>query len=140
MFSQNLLPMLNGADRTTGLIDSLKRRVIRAIQVHLWGMDIAPSARIAPSALIDRTWPRGVHIGAGCVIDEEVVVLTHDMTRGLYLDTYIGEGCHLGARAIIMPGLKVGHGSIVAPGAVVVRDVPPGSYAVGNPAETRPRD
>lgn len=134
------MPKLAIAERVeTPLLDALKRAVIRTIQTRLWGMDIHPSARIAPSALIDRTWPRGVHIAAGCVIEEEVVVLTHDMTRGIYLDTRIGERCRLGPRAIIMPGVTVGADSIVAPGAVVVRDVPPGSLAIGNPADIRDR-
>ena len=110
------------------------------IQVKLWGMDIHPTARIAASALFDRTWPRGVHIGEGCVIDEEAVVLTHDMTRGIYMDTRIGAHSRLGARAIVMPGVTVGENSIIAPGAVVIRDLPPRSYAQGNPAAARPRD
>lgn len=122
------------------MIDALRRAVIRLIQVKVWGMDIHPTARIAPTALIDRTWPRGVHIAEGCVIDEEAVVLTHDMTRGVYMDTRIGARCRLGARAIIMPGVTVGEDSIVAPGAVVVRDIPPRSIAIGNPASTRERD
>jgi acetyltransferase-like isoleucine patch superfamily enzyme len=122
------------------VIDSLRRAVIRLIQVKVWGMDIHPSARIAPSALIDRTWPRGIHIAEGCVIDEEAVVLTHDMTRGIYLDTRLEAGCLLGARAIIMPGVTVGQDSIIAPGAVVIRDVPPRSIATGNPASVRDRN
>ena len=121
------------------MIDAIRRRIIRAIQVHVWGMDIHPSARIAATALIDRTWPRGIHIAAGCVIEEEVVILTHDMARGIYLDTRIGENCYLGPRAIVMPGVAVGEGTVVAPGAVVVRDVPPNSFAIGNPAEVRER-
>lgn len=121
------------------MIDALRRAVIRLIQVKVWGMDIHPTARIAPTALIDRTWPRGVHIAEGCVIDEEAVVLTHDMTRGVYMDTRIGARCRLGARAIIMPGVTVGEDSIVAPGAVVIRDIPPGSIAIGNPASVRER-
>jgi acetyltransferase-like isoleucine patch superfamily enzyme len=120
------------------LIDTLRRGFQRLIQTRLWGMDIHPSARIAATALIDRTWPRGIHIEAGCVVDEEAVILTHDMTRGIYLDTRIGERSRLGARVIIMPGVTVGAGSVVAPGAVVIRDVPPGSYVLGNPAEARP--
>lgn len=119
------------------MIDGLKRRIIRLVQIHVWGMDIHPSARIAPTALIDRTWPRGIHIAAGSVIEEEAVVLTHDMTRGIYLDTRIGEGCVLGPRSIVMPGVEVGDRAVVAPGAVVVRDVPPGAYVVGNPAQVQ---
>jgi acetyltransferase-like isoleucine patch superfamily enzyme len=97
-------------------------------------MDIHPTARIAHTALIDRTWPKGIHIGAGCVIAEEVVVLTHDLTRGLYLDTYIEDGAYLGPRAIILPGVRVGAGSIIQAGSVVIKDVPAGAQVLGNPA------
>lgn len=117
------------------MIEFLKARFKRWLQTVVWGMDIHPSARIANSALIDRTWPRGIHIAAGCDIDEEAVVLTHDMTRGIYLDTRLGEGCRVGARAIVLPGLTIGEASVIAPGAVVTKDMPPRSYAIGNPAQ-----
>ena len=111
----------------------------RLVQTRVWGMDIAPSAKIEPSALIDRTWPRGIHIGPDCHIGEEVVVLTHDRTRGLYLDTRIGARCHIGPRAIILPGLTVGEDCIVMPGALVTKDVPPHSMVMGNPAQITAR-
>ncbi len=98
-------------------------------------MDIHPSAWIAQTALIDRTWPRGVHIGANCVIGEQAVLLTHDMTRGLYLDTFIGDDTIIGARAIILPGLTIGKGCSIAPGAVVTRDLADGARVAGNPAK-----
>ena len=122
------------------MINAMRRWCIRQIQVRLWGMDIHPSARIAPTALIDRTWPRGIHIAADCKIDEEVVILTHDMSRGIYMDTRIGPRCRLGARSIVMPGVTIGEDSVVAPGAVVIRDMPPKSYALGNPAVVRDLD
>lgn len=103
------------------------------VKTRIWGMDIHPSAWIATTALIDRTWPRGVHIGANCVIDEEAVVLTHDLTRGLYCDTRIGAETIVGARAIILPGITIGCGCIIAAGALVNRDVPDGASVVGNP-------
>ncbi|MBX3483746.1 MAG: hypothetical protein KIS90_08440 [Phenylobacterium sp.] len=62
------------------------------------------------------------------------------MTRGLYLDTRIGARTMLGARSIVMPGITIGADCVVAPGAVVTRDVPDGSYAVGNPASVEPRN
>ena len=112
---------------------SLKQIWQRMIQTRLWGMDIAPSAWIATTALIDRTWPRGVHIGPDCIIEEEAVVLTHDLTRGIYMDTYIGAGTLIGARAIIMPGVTVGEGCVIEPGSLVNRDMPDGASAKGNP-------
>lgn len=116
----------------------LKAKFKYLIRKRLWGMDVDPSAVIADSALIDRTWPRGIHIGPRCVIDEEAVVLTHDMTRGVYLDTRIGAGARLGARSIIMPGVTIGEDCVVAPGAVVTKDMPEKSYAIGNPAQISP--
>jgi acetyltransferase-like isoleucine patch superfamily enzyme len=106
----------------------------KLLRTGLWGMDIHPTAEIAPTALIDRTWPRGVHIGARCRIGDEVVVLTHDMTRGVYLDTNIGAGTQLGPRAIILPGLTIGEDCIVMPGALVTKDMPARSIAMGSPA------
>lgn len=118
----------------------MRRSLNRFLQTRVWGMEIHPSARISATALIDRTWPRGIHIAEGCVIEDEAVVLAHDMTRGIYLDTRIGRDTHLGPRAIVMPGITIGAGCVIAPGAVVTKDMPDRSYAIGNPAEVRPRD
>lgn len=46
----------------------------------------------------------------------------------------IGDGCWLGARCTILPGVTVGSGSIVAAGAVVTKDVPPNTLVAGSPA------
>lgn len=116
--------------RSFGMRAFVRKQVLR----HVWGMDLHPTSQIALSAYIDRTWPSGVHIGASAVIDEEAVVLTHDLTRGVRFDTWIGEGCYVGPRAIIMPGVSVGDGAIVRPGSVVTRDVTAGSTVSGNPA------
>lgn len=97
-------------------------------------MDIDPSAWIASTALIDRTWPKGIHIGPHCFIDHHAVVLTHDLTRGLYLDTSIGARSVVGVRAIILPGVQIGEDCDIAPGALVNRDVPSGARVCGNPA------
>jgi acetyltransferase-like isoleucine patch superfamily enzyme len=119
-----------------------KRLVValkRLIQTLVWGMDIHPTAWIEPSALVDRTWPRGIHVGPGTEIGEHVVILTHDFTRGLYLHTRIGARCRLGPRAIVLPGLTVGDDCVVMPGALVTKDMPANSVAIGNPAEIQPR-
>jgi acetyltransferase-like isoleucine patch superfamily enzyme len=112
----------------------------RLVQTKFWGMDIHPTAQIQPTALIDRTWPKGIHIGADCQIEDEAVVLTHDLTRGIYLHTTIGRRSRIGQRAIILPGLSIGEDCIVMPGALVTRDMPPNSIAIGNPAKIAPRD
>ena len=40
----------------------------------------------------------------------------------------------IGANATLLPGVVIGEGALVGAGAVVTRDVPPGTVVVGNPA------
>jgi maltose O-acetyltransferase len=41
----------------------------------------------------------------------------------------------IGARVIILPGIKINSGSIIGAGSVVTGDIPPFSIAAGNPAK-----
>ncbi|WP_378942890.1 CatB-related O-acetyltransferase [Mesorhizobium sp. ANAO-SY3R2] len=49
-------------------------------------------------------------------------------------DTTIGDGAWIGMRAMIMPGITIGEGAIVASGAIVTKDVAPYTIVAGNPA------
>lgn len=49
-------------------------------------------------------------------------------------DTVIGNDVWLGYEALIMPGVKIGNGAIVAARAVVTKDVPAYAVVGGNPA------
>jgi len=44
----------------------------------------------------------------------------------------------IGANATLLPGVRIGEGAMVAAGAVVTRDVPPWTLAVGTPARIQP--
>ena len=46
----------------------------------------------------------------------------------------IGDGCHIGVRAMIGPGVTIGENAYVGAGAVVTTDVPARSVVVGYPA------
>lgn len=46
----------------------------------------------------------------------------------------IADDVFVGMNALILKGVTIGAGSVVAAGCVVVRDVPPGSVVAGNPA------
>lgn len=106
----------------------------REFLVRFWGMDIHPSVVISLTAKMDKTYPKGIHIGEETYIAFGAAILAHDMTRGLKLDTVIGRRCFIGARSIILPGITVGDESIVAAGSVVTKDVPSRSIVAGNPA------
>lgn len=101
---------------------------------YVWGMDIDSTAKFSLSARFDRTYPKGVHVGAETYIAFEATILTHDYVRKLYRDTYIGRGCFIGARSIILPGVRIGDGCVVGAGSVVTKDVPSHSVVAGNPA------
>jgi virginiamycin A acetyltransferase len=50
-------------------------------------------------------------------------------------DTVVGNDVWLGYEALVMPGVTIGDGAMVAARAVVTRDVPPYSVIGGNPAK-----
>jgi virginiamycin A acetyltransferase len=55
-------------------------------------------------------------------------------------DTVIGNDVWIGYEAVIMPGVQIGHGAIVAAKSVLTSDVPPYTIVGGNPAKAvRPR-
>ncbi|MER6389356.1 CatB-related O-acetyltransferase [Streptomyces sp. NPDC059382] len=49
-------------------------------------------------------------------------------------DTVVGNDVWFGHGAMVMPGVRIGHGAVIASGAVVVDDVPDYGIVGGNPA------
>jgi acetyltransferase-like isoleucine patch superfamily enzyme len=82
----------------------------------------------------------GLLIGDDVSISPEVVILTtdHDLdTPGFPLRhraVVIEDHVWIGMRAMLLPGVHVGRGAVVAAGAVVTRDVPPLCVVAGMPA------
>lgn len=97
--------------------------------------NIAASVRIGPTAHpAERatqhhfTYRRRLY-GFGQTDDEQFFAWRAAQRAQIGHDTWIGHG------AVIMPKVTVGTGSIVGSGAVVTRDVPPYTVAVGVPAK-----
>ncbi len=49
-------------------------------------------------------------------------------------DASIGRDVWIGANAVILPGVTIGDGAVIAAGAVVTKDVPENTVAGGVPA------
>ena len=49
-------------------------------------------------------------------------------------DTVVGHDVWLGYSALVLPGVTIGHGAVVAAASVVARDVAPYAVVAGNPA------
>ena len=75
------------------------------------------------------TYPFGI-FGQGW---EAAIPAPEDLpSRG---DTVVGNDVWIGYDALVMPGVKIGNGAIVAARAVVVKDVPAYAVVGGNPAQ-----
>jgi acetyltransferase-like isoleucine patch superfamily enzyme len=89
--------------------------------------------------LIDgRRYP--VIIGSDVSVGPEAAILTlgHDPSDPDFAvkggPVNIGDRVWIGFRAIILPGVNIGEGAVVAAGSVVTRDVPPFAIVAGSPA------
>ena len=118
------------------------REILRLIAIFikhlifskLYGMDISKSARISFGAKLDKTYPKGIHIDEEAYVSSGAIIFSHDFSRNIRSDTFIGKRCFIGSNVIIMAGIRIGDEVIVGSGAVVTKDVPSNTIVAGNPA------
>ena len=116
-------------------------RKFRVFKYRLKGYDIPYSAIIEGSVLLDKLYPRGIHIGENTLVAGGATILSHDHCKRVgnnqpfLIDTFIGKNCFIAVGAIILPGVKIGDEVIVGAGAVVTKDVQSNTVVAGNPAK-----
>jgi acetyltransferase-like isoleucine patch superfamily enzyme len=134
----------------TGRGRSLYRRLCRpnafewADYLARWGglHSVGQSVHISPGSNI--TDPTLVRIGSNVTLSD-CTLLGHDGVIRILNARYdkkldsvgpidIRDNCFIGYGAIVMPRVTIGPDSIVAAGAVVTKNVPPGMVVGGNPA------
>lgn len=139
--------MLAGAGHTGRIVVHDDVRLDRGVDIkaHDDGhIEIGTGTYIGPYACL--AGPGHIHIGRNCLIASHAGVYANnhnfgDITRPINKQgvtckgIQIEDDCWLGSGVKILDGVCVGRGSVVGAGAVVTRDIPPYSVAVGVPAQ-----
>ena len=111
-------------------------------------LTIGPGTWLSPGVVVHTHVEAPIVIGARCDVGPGVEFVTgshviggHDRRAGAGTARAIAvePGCWIGARALLLGGVTIGTGSIVAAGAVVTRDSPRNSLIAGVPATVRRR-
>lgn len=96
---------------------------------------------------IDCIVPDNLLVGENVMMGPEVIIVKQNhnfasidvpmMKQGFTpsVPVVIEDDVWIGYRAMIMPGVRIGQGSIIGAGAVVTKDVLPYSIVAGNPAK-----
>ena len=70
--------------------------------------------------------------GGHVIEDREASIISQGIATA---DVVVEDNCWIGYRATLLPGVRVGKGTVVGAGSVVTKDLPPMVIAAGVPAE-----
>ena len=113
-------------------------RFISHLARWLTGIEIHPGAKIGRCVFFDHAMGVVVgetaEIGDGCTIYQGVSLGGTSLYKGAKRHPTLGRNVVVGAGAQVLGGFTVGDGAKIGSNAVVVKPVPAGATAVGNPA------
>jgi serine O-acetyltransferase len=113
-------------------------RFISHMARWLTGIEIHPGAKIGSCVFFDHAMGVVVgetaEIGDGCTIYQGVTLGGTSLYKGTKRHPTLGRNVVVGAGAQVLGGFTVGDGARIGSNAVVVKPVPAGATAVGNPA------
>ena len=149
--------LLRGHAATSTLLPTAVRRaLLRLGGVQLgaviWGLERcyfeSEHVSIGPGCAVNaECWFEGhgrIVIGRDCLFGSQVMILTSDHAidsdgqvarSATYGEVHIKDRCWIGTRAMIMPGVTIGEGTVIGAGALVTKDCDPGAVYVGVPAK-----
>ncbi|NEX62634.1 serine O-acetyltransferase [Noviherbaspirillum galbum] len=108
------------------------------------GIEIHPGATIGRRVFIDHGFGvvigETAEVGDDCTIYQGVTLGGTSLSKGAKRHPTLERGVIIGAGAKVLGAFTVGEGAKVGSNAVVVREVPPGATAVGNPAHIQQKD
>ena len=112
---------------------SVKKLMISKILQRRYGVVISPSCYIGNNLLLPH--PVGIVIGRDVIIGDNCIIY-QNVTLGQKEDQFpvVGDNVTIFAGAQIIGNLRIGSNAIIGANAVVLKDVPESSTAVGVPA------
>lgn len=114
------------------------------ITLHRWrGVKIGNKVHIGPMVTIDDVYPNFVVLEDGVSLAGQIFILTHNKPMEYHkhlVEAFLGpviikKNAWVAISVVILPGVTIGEGAIVASGSVVTKDVPPNTLVGGSPAK-----
>lgn len=154
-------PVLHDVKGLSPLIVSIgdcriRKMVVEKIEAVTPSVEFAstihPSAFVSPSAKIGE----GTVVMAGAVVNADAIIGKHCIVNtgasidhecviedychiapGVHIsgDAHVGKGVWIGVGTCVIQGIKIGENCMIGAGSVVVRDIPDGVVAYGNPCK-----
>lgn len=122
------------------------------VLIHCGGMEWSDGRGEVTIGVDSYIGPHSVLFGAGVIgigdrvaIAPNVVIASHEHTFDRtgepiivqpmrFAPVVVEDDVYIGSSAVLLPGVRIGRGAVVGAGAVVTRDVAPGSVVCGVPA------
>ncbi len=120
-----------------------KVQLHRYVKISAWGTSKKAALHIGDNVAIgDRTEIHAgdyISIGNNSIISWDCCIMDRDYHKlesetEVLKPVIIGENVWIGCRVLILKGVTVGDGAVIAAGSVVTSDVPAGAVVGGNPA------
>jgi acetyltransferase-like isoleucine patch superfamily enzyme len=114
------------------------------VVLHRWrGVKIGKRVHIGPMVTIDDVYPNFVVLEDDVSLAGQIFILTHNKPMEYHqnlVEAFLGpviikKNAWIAISVVILPGVTIGEGAIVASGSVVTKDVPPNTLVGGAPAK-----
>jgi acetyltransferase-like isoleucine patch superfamily enzyme len=100
---------------------------------RLRGVKIGKNVWISQFVYLDELYPEMISIGDNCTIGLRTSIFTHmhwgpKRSENGYKEVVIERDTFIGPHCLILPGVRVGEGSVIKGGTVLTRNVPPRTF------------